>query len=31
MTTVHNLKDEVDQRANHKMLGQLRLSEEDLT
>jgi mRNA interferase HicA len=29
MTTVRNLKDEVDKRAYHKMLGQLGLSEED--
>jgi len=30
MTTVRNLKDEVDKRAFHKMLGQLGLSEKDL-
>ena len=29
MTTVRNLKDAVDKPAYHKMLGQLRLSEED--
>ncbi|MGA3019002.1 MAG: type II toxin-antitoxin system HicA family toxin [Bryobacteraceae bacterium] len=29
MTTVRNLKDEVDKRAYHKMLGQLGLSEKD--
>jgi mRNA interferase HicA len=29
MTTVRNLKDEVDKRAYHKMLGQLGLSERD--
>ena len=29
MTTVRNLKDEVDKRAYHKMLKQLRLSEKD--
>ena len=30
MTTVRNLKDEVDKRAFHKMLKQLGLSEGDL-
>jgi len=30
MTTVRSLKDEVDKRAYHKMLGQLGLSETDL-
>ncbi len=30
MTTVRNLKDEIDKRAYHKMLKQLRLSEGDL-
>lgn len=30
MTTVRNLKDEIDKRAYHKMLGQLGLSETDL-
>lgn len=30
MTTVRNLKDEVDKRAYHKMLKQLGLSEEDV-
>jgi hypothetical protein len=29
MTTVRNLKDEVDKRAYHKMLKQLCLSEQD--
>ena len=29
MTTARNLKDEVDKRAYHKMLGQLGLSERD--
>jgi hypothetical protein len=29
MTTVRNLKDEVDKRAYHKMLRQLRLGEKD--
>jgi len=29
VTTVRNLKDEVDKRAFHKMLSQLRLSEKD--
>lgn len=29
MTTVRNLKDEVDKRAYHKMLTQLGLSEKD--
>ena len=29
MTTVRKLKDEVDKRAYHKMLKQLRLSEKD--
>jgi hypothetical protein len=29
MTTVRNLKDEVDKLAHHKMLKQLRLSEKD--
>jgi hypothetical protein len=29
MTTVRNLKDEVDKRAYHKMLSQLGLSKED--
>lgn len=29
MTTVRNLKDEVDKRAYHKMLSQLGLSQED--
>ena len=29
MTTVRNLKDEVDKRAYHKMLKQLGLSEKD--
>jgi hypothetical protein len=29
MTTVRNLKDEIDKRAYHKMLKQLRLSERD--
>jgi hypothetical protein len=29
VTTVRNLKDELDKRAYHKMLGQLRLSEAD--
>jgi hypothetical protein len=29
MTTVRNLKDEVDKRAYHKMLHQLGLSEKD--
>jgi hypothetical protein len=29
MTTVRNLKDEVDKRAYHKMLGQLGLREKD--
>ena len=29
MTTVRNLKDEVDRRAYHKMLQQLGLSEND--
>lgn len=29
MTTVRNLKDDVDKRAYHKMLKQLGLSEED--
>ena len=31
MTTVRNLKEEVDKRAYHKMLRQLRLSEKDFT
>jgi len=30
MTTVRNLKDEVDKRAYHKMLSQLGLNESDL-
>jgi len=30
MTTVRNLKDEVDKRAFHKMLSQLGLSEKEL-
>ncbi len=30
MTTVRNLKDEVDKRAYHKMLKQLSLGEEDI-
>ena len=30
MTTVRNLRDEVDKRAYHKMLSQLGLSEEDV-
>jgi mRNA interferase HicA len=30
MTTVRNLKDEVDKRAYHKMLSQLGLSEKEL-
>ena len=30
MTTVRNLKDEVDKRAYHKMLKQLGLSEKDV-
>jgi len=29
MTTVRNLKDEIDKRAYHKMLKQLCLSEKD--
>ena len=29
MTTVRNLKDEIDKRAHHKMLKQLCLSERD--
>jgi mRNA interferase HicA len=29
MTTVRNLKDEIDKRAYHKMLKQLGLSEKD--
>ena len=29
MTTVRNLKDEIDERAFHKMLSQLGLSMED--
>ena len=29
MTTVRNLKDEIDKRAYHKMLSQLGLSEKD--
>jgi hypothetical protein len=29
MTTVRDLKDEIDKRAYHKMLKQLRLSERD--
>jgi len=30
MTTVRNLRDEIDKRAYHKMLKQLGLSEKDL-
>lgn len=30
MTTVRNLKDEIDKRAYHKMLNQLGLKQEDL-
>jgi mRNA interferase HicA len=30
MTTVRNLKDEIDKRAYHKMLKQLGLTEQDI-